>query len=84
MPQLSHRCFFLFSGRELIHRLQAIVYISVRTDKENLNLGILSTELFGSEVGPDGVSYVFASESEMTGKEARAATASEDNHKTLV
>jgi hypothetical protein len=64
-------------------RLQAIVYFSVRVEEEDLNLGILTTELFGNEVGPDGVSYVFAGESEMTEKDGKA-TASEENHKSLV
>ena len=69
---LTYRNSFTFDAS-----LQAVVYFSVRVEKESLNFGILTTELFGNEVGPDGVPYVFAGESEMTEKETPGTSITE-------
>ena len=46
--------------------LQAIVYFSVRVEKEGLNGSVLTTELFGTSVGEDEAPYVYAGEDDMT------------------
>lgn len=52
------------------YSLQAIVYFSVRVEKEGLNLNVLTTELFGMSVGD----YVYAGEEDdnVASKEAAA------------
>ena len=59
-------------------RLQAIVYLSIRVEKETLNLGILTTELFGGETADDEAPYVYAGESEMAPHKEDSTAATSD------
>lgn len=45
-----------------LYSLQAIVYFSVRVEKEGLNGNVLTTELFGVSVGDNEAPYVYAGE----------------------
>ena len=45
-----------------LYSLQAIVYFSVRVEKEGLNGNVLTTELFGTTVGDNEAPYVYAGE----------------------
>lgn len=48
-----------------IYSLQAIVYLSVRVEKEALNHGVLATELFGTSDTDDEAPYVPVDGAEM-------------------
>lgn len=67
------------------HSLQAIVYFSVRAEKEGLNGNVLTTELFGMSLGEDEAPYVYAGngEEEMA-KAKEESPAGGDEHNTIV